>query len=545
MLQNYAHELEEKNSNLERLNEMLITAKEQAEQSSRAKSEFLSNMSHEMRTPLNAVIGMTAIGKGAADPEKKDYAFGKIEDASTHLLGVVNDILDMSKIEANKLELAARDFNFERMLKKVVNFINFRVDEKKQNFHVNVDAAIPHRLCGDDQRLAQVLTNLLSNAVKFTPESGAIRLETRLLEEKDGACLIRFEVADTGIGISPEQQIRLFQAFQQADSSTSRDFGGTGLGLAISRRIVDLMGGRIWIESELGRGATFIFTVRLQRGAAERRGSLGEDVNWKNIRVLAVDDDPELCAYFRETAAGLGISCDAVSGGAEALALLDGGARYDIYFIDWKMPGMDGIALAHEIRGRNPGKSVVIMISSVEWSVIAEKAKEAGVDSFLPKPLFRSDIADSINECLSLVAVPDSPSRRETDSFAGRRVLLAEDVAINREVCLALLEPAELVIDCAENGEVALARFSENPDRYDLILMDVQMPTMDGLEATRRIRALDNPRAKTVPIIAMTANVFREDIEHCLEAGMNGHLGKPLDIDVVLATLRQYLARTE
>ena len=541
-LQNYARELEEKNTNLKMLNELLVVAKDQAEESNRAKSNFLSNMSHEMRTPLNAIIGMTSIGKSASDTEKKDYAFGKIVDASTHLLGVVNDVLDMSKIEANKLELSTLDFDFERMLRKVVNFINFRVDEKHQNFHVTIDKDIPQRLLGDDQRLAQVVTNLLSNAVKFTPENGSIRLDTRLIEEKDSICTIRFEVADTGIGISGEQQARLFQAFQQADSSTSRDFGGTGLGLAISRRIVELMGGRIWIESELGKGATFFFTVRIARGGSERQSALNVGVNWKNLRILAVDDDPEVLEYFKETAQGFGIECDVASSGEAAMALLERNIHHDIYFIDWKMPNMNGIELSRKIKEQRTDNSVVTLISSVEWSMIADDAKAAGVDRFLPKPLFRSDIADCINECLGLAALPEDEAHHDTAvAFPGRRVLLAEDVPINREICLALLEPAKMQIDCAENGEEALRLFSENQDRYDMILMDVQMPLMDGLEATRRIRALGTAKAKTVPIVAMTANVFREDVERCLAAGMNDHLGKPLDTVEVMEKLRKYL----
>lgn len=542
-LQKYARALEEKNSNLKTLNELLVAAKEQAEQSSRAKGDFLSNMSHEMRTPLNAVIGMTAIGKGSPDAEKKDYAFKKIEDASTHLLGVVNDILDMSKIEANKLELSVMDFDFERMLRKVVNFIAFRVDEKHQDFHVAIDKDIPRRLSGDDQRLAQVITNLLSNAVKFTPEHGSIRLDARLIEEQDGQCLIRFEVSDTGIGISKEHQARLFQAFQQADSSTSRDFGGTGLGLSISKRIVELMHGRVWVESEPGKGSAFIFTALLAKSGGDRQSALNPGVNWQNLRILAVDDDREVLEYFREVAQHFGIACDTAAGGEEAVALLDKGIRHDIYFIDWKMPGMNGIELARKIRERQAGNSVVTMISSVEWSMIADEARAAGVDRFLPKPLFSTDIADCINECLGC---PDAPAPEAcapgtANVFSGRRVLLAEDVEINREIVLSLLEPSRLEIDCAENGSEAVRLFHENPDRYDMILMDVQMPGMDGLEATRRIRALDTPKARAIPIIAMTANVFREDIEKCLDAGMDDHLGKPLDLDLVFAKLRRYL----
>jgi signal transduction histidine kinase/CheY-like chemotaxis protein len=538
-LQNYARELEEKNAHLNSLNELLMASKEQAEESSRAKSDFLSNMSHEMRTPMNAIIGMTAIGKSAAGIERKDYAFGKIGDASTHLLGVINDILDMSKIEANKLELSGTDFNFEKMLRKTVNVINFRVEEKKQSLHVTIDKNIPDRLVGDDQRLSQVITNLLSNAVKFTPEKGSIRLDTHFIGEENGLCTIRFEVADTGIGISEEQQERLFTSFQQADSSTSRNFGGTGLGLAISKRIVEMMGGQIRIESELGKGAAFIFTVQALRGKAERRSLLNPGVNWANIRVLAVDDDPEVREYFKEVAKGLGIACDVVSGGEEAAALLKQNTCHDIYFIDWKMPGMNGIELTRRIKEGRKDNSVVTIISSTEWSVIADEAKAAGVDRFLPKPLFPSDIADCINECLGGHVHAEDARPGVPDVFKGRRVLLAEDVEINREIVVSMLEPTELEIDCAENGAEALRLFSENPERYDMIFMDMQMPEMDGLEASRRIRALESP--KRIPIIAMTANVFREDIERCLAAGMDDHVGKPLDMDTVLDKLRRYL----
>jgi signal transduction histidine kinase/DNA-binding response OmpR family regulator len=534
----------------------LIKAQEEALSSTRAKSNFLANMSHEIRTPMNAIIGMTAIGKAAMDAERKDYCFGKIEEASTHLLGVINDILDISKIEANKLELSLVEFNFEKMLQRVVNVITFRIDEKRQNFTVHIDRHIPRFLVGDDQRLAQVITNLLSNAVKFTPEDGSISLRAGLDSRETGAagdfCVLRIEVRDTGIGISKEQQGRLFASFQQADSSTSRNFGGTGLGLAISRRIVKMMGGEIWIESEPGKGSAFIFTVKAGKGREAEMSYLSPGINWKKIRVLVVDDDYNTLAYFKEIAGRFGFSCDPVPGGEEALSIIGEKGVYDLYFVDWKMPGMSGLDLARRIREEHNRefKPVVVMISAADLNAIEDEARTAGVDKFLPKPLFPSAIADLINECLTVKNLTNRGSANSEfmDTFPERRLLLAEDVDINREIVLALLEPVGLEIDCAENGAETLKKYREKPDYYDLILMDIQMPVMDGYEATRRIRALEKERRETqevfpkeIPIIAMTANVFREDIEKCLAAGMNGHVGKPLNLEEILVSLRKYL----
>jgi PAS domain S-box-containing protein len=389
----------------------LAHAIEAANAASLAKSEFLSNMSHEIRTPMNAIIGMAGIGRASDEIERKEYCLVKIEEASKHLLGVINDILDMSKLEAHKFVLNETDFTFEDVLRQVMTVNEPRAIEKGQDFSVVVDPAIPSRLRGDDQRLAQVITNLLSNAMKFTPENGRIRLEVHVLNQQAGICTLEFRVSDTGIGISAEQQSRLFTSFQQADTSITRRFGGTGLGLAISQQMVALMGGDIWLESEPNKGSTFFFTVLLSCGAPAPPPSQ-------------------------------------LSTGKE-----DGAER-----------------------------------------------------------------------------------------FAGRTVLMAEDMEVNREIVEALLEPTGLVIVNAENGKEAVSRFSEEPERYDMIFMDMQMPEMDGLEATRRIRALDIPRAQTIPIVAMTANVFKEDVERCLAAGMNDHVGKPLNLESILVMLRTYLA---
>ncbi|MCL2758713.1 MAG: transporter substrate-binding domain-containing protein [Treponema sp.] len=383
-----------------------------AEVASKSKSNFLSNMSHEMRTPLNAIIGMTTIGKKTNTIEQKNHALDKIEDASSHLLAVINDVLDMARIEANKLELASVEFNFERVLQKVLAVINFRVDEKQQKLILNIDNNIPRLLIGDDQRLAQVITNLLSNAVKFTPEGGEICLDAFLVNETDDNCELRIEIKDNGIGISPEKHDKLFSAFEQAESGTSRQYGGSGLGLAISKHIVEFMDGNIWVESELGKGAKFIFTVKVIRCKNESLGFHNDDIVNQNF---------------------------------------------------------------------NSGE------------------------------------------------------------FTGKYLLLAEDIEINREIIIALLEDTGISIECVENGEEALRLLEAFPDKYDIVFMDVQMPVMNGYEATRRIRALPERQRGRLPIIALTANVFKSDIEDCLAAGMDDHLGKPLDIDKVIEKLRIFL----
>jgi signal transduction histidine kinase len=395
----------------------VVEARIAAEDTSHAKSTFLANMSHEIRTPMNAIIGMTSIGEQASDPERKDYAFFRIKEASQHLLGVINDVLDMSKIEANKFELSDVPFVFGEMVKRVVDIMRFRVDEKQQRLVLQADPALPSHVSGDDQRLAQVLTNLLANAVKFTPEGGTITVRTRLVSRVDDFAVVRVEVSDTGIGISDEQKKHLFEQFAQAESSTTRKYGGSGLGLSISKSIVEKMGGTVELDSVPGKGSTFSFVVRLRCFDAS-----------PSAPVAPVE--PELADR-----------------------------------------GEDGYA------GR----------------------------------------------------------------FRGRCLLLVEDVEINREIVSALLEDTQIDIVYAEDGLKAVEAFTADPQRYDIIFMDVQMPVMDGYDATRRIRELDVPEAKSVPIIALTANVFREDQEKALASGMNGHLGKPLNSQDMFATLNTYL----
>jgi signal transduction histidine kinase/DNA-binding response OmpR family regulator len=524
-------------------NERKRLVKQQAavEAASRAKSSFLATMSHEMRTPMNAIIGMTAIGRDSKDAERKDYALNKIEDAAVHLLSVINDVLDLSKIEANKLELSPVEFNFERMLQRIVNIINFRMDEKHQKFTVSVDRNIPRFVVGDDHRLSQVIVNLLSNAVKFSPEQGEIGLNVTLTGEKDGICELRVEVSDNGIGITPEQQAKLFRAFQQADSGISRSFGGTGLGLSISKHIVELMGGTIWVESETGNGSRFIFTIKVERGTKNITSMLVPGIKWENMRILVVDDEPEVCAFFKGLFEQIGIKCGTAADGFEACRIMEESGSYDIYFVDWRMPGMDGIELTRKIKTHDKDRpSVVVMISSADWVVIKDMALDAGVSKYLLKPLFSSTIIDCINECLGLGE--DEVSKVNVNGrFAGKKLLLAEDVEINREILISLLENTGISIDCAQNGFEAVEMIVDAPGKYDVVLMDIQMPRMDGLEATRRIRALTARHMLNLPIIAMTAHVFTSDIQECLAAGMNDHIGKPFDIDDVLKKLHKYL----
>ncbi len=514
----------------------------EAQSASRSKSEFLSSMSHEMRTPLNAVIGMTAIGLRSAEAERKNYALERIEEASTHLLGVINDILDMSKIESGKLELSPVEFNLEHMLQKVISVISYRVNEKHQQFTVNVDGNVPRFVIGDDQRLSQIITNLLANAVKFTPTDGDIHLGISLLGVDDGINEVRFEVADSGIGISAEQQAKLFQSFQQAESGISREYGGTGLGLAISKRLVEMMGGRIWVESEPGEGARFIFTAKMPNTAKNLRSLLRPGVNWESVRVLVVDSSPSARRQFKEAFDRLGVECATVEDSVAAHEMINEQTGFDVYFIDLHATGINGIGFTGWLRSRGE-RSAIILTSDSDWESLQEAVLRSGADKGLIKPILSSALIDCMNECLGNPNVNQAVD--DTEEFAGKTLLLAEDIDINREIVVSLLADTGLNIDCAENGRDALTLMEANPNKYDMVFMDMQMPVMDGLEATRHIRALSPPWCKEIPIVAMTANVFKDDITNCIDAGMNDHIGKPVDFEEMMRKLRKYLLDIE
>jgi CheY-like chemotaxis protein len=432
------------------------------------------------------------------------------------------------------------------MMQKIATVLAFTMDAKNIEFTVRIDPAIPCAIHADEQRLSQVITNFLSNAAKFTPEGGKVRLSASRVgtDANKEIEFVRIAVSDTGIGISEEFMPKIFNSFEQADNSVSRKYGGTGLGLAISKKIVELMGGTLSVDSVVGEGSTFSFVVSVKRAQGTVGTALPQGVNWANLKVLAVDDSEETRMYFEATGEALGFDCDTAKDAYEALALMrQPDKEYNVIFVDWRMPGMDGLAFAREVKKLDAGHVIVIMISSSAWSEIADQAKEAGVEGFIPKPLFTSAITDMIN---NLMLQPDDEKSDKkieemAGDFEGVRIMLVEDVDINREIVESLFDGSGAVITMAENGLEAVEKFSENPGAFDVIFMDIHMPVKDGYAAAREIRAMDISKAKTIPIIAMTANVFKKDVDKCLACGMNDHVGKPIDIHEVFTKLKRQL----
>lgn len=531
----------------------LNKAKKLAEQAARIKSDFLANMSHEIRTPMNAIMGMLhLLGKTSLNERQREY-LKKTQFSSQHLLGIINDILDLSKIEAGKLKVERIAFERDRMLDDVIGLVAERASEKGLELTVNIADEVPPNLLGDPLRLGQILINFASNAIKFT-EKGEIEIRIGVLHSDGNSVTLRFAVRDTGIGISEEQRIELFQPFQQADTSTTRRYGGTGLGLAISRRLAELMGGEVGCESQPGEGSTFWFTAKLGRGAATAH-TLTPEPDLRGRRMLVVDDNDNARDVIREMLQGMTFAADVAASGAEAIAAIavaeQQGRPYEIVFLDWQMPDKDGIATAREIRAlslKHPPQ--LVMVTAYGRDELVKSASRVGIEDILIKPVTPSHLFNSAMHALGgeknalpkTVVATAQASDINPSVLAGAHILLVEDNILNQEVATELLRDAGLVIDVADNGAIAVEKVRSGV-HYDAVLMDMHMPVMDGLEATRQIRAM--PAFTQLPIIAMTANVMEADRQQCLQAGMNDHIGKPIDPDDLLARLLHWIKRRD
>ena len=512
-----------------------------AEDANKAKTAFLSNMSHEIRTPMNAIIGLDNIAlNNPAIPKETREQLEKIGSSAQHLLNIINDILDMSRIESGHMTLSNEEFSFSSTLEQVNTIIGGQCRDKGISYECRLVGSVDDYYIGDDMKLRQIMINILGNAVKFTPAGGNVLFEIEETARFDGKSILQLTITDTGIGMSEEYLPKIFDTFSQEDSSTTSKYGSTGLGMSITKNLVELMGGHIEVESEKGVGTTFRLTVVLaesdRKSFADREGN---ELHPSEMSVLAIDDDPVACEHAVLVLGELGISCDTALSGQEGIEMVKvREARrepYNLLLIDWRMPEMDGIETTRRIRAEFGQDTPIIFLTSYNWDEVADEAREAGVDTFVPKPLFAATVMDEFR-----YAFKKKNERLESSNtdLAGRRILLAEDTAINAEIMVMMLSMQEATVDIAENGQLAVDRFAESEEGYyDAVLMDMRMPVMDGLEATRTIRAMERPDAAEIPIIALTANAFDEDVQHSMQAGLNAHLSKPIDPDVLFETL--------
>ena len=523
----------------------VLAAKEKAEEATEMKSMFLANMSHEIRTPMNAIIGLSHLAlKTPLNAKQRDYV-SKVHNAGTSLLSIINDILDFSKIEAGKLDIEATDFRLDEVISSVTTLTAQKAHDKGLEFLAHVSPAIPEQLLGDPLRLGQILTNFVNNAVKFT-EHGEIRLDIEQVERTGGKVQLKFAVRDTGIGMTREQSAKLFQPFTQADMSTTRKHGGTGLGLTICRRLVELMGGRVWLESEAGAGSTFFFTVWLGIGAAKGSGKIVPQ-QLAQLRVLVVDDNAAAREILQEPLTAIASYVQVVASGPEAIAAVKAQDRtepFDIIFMDWRMPGMDGLQASRHIKSdetlsRQPA---IVLVTAFGREEVREEAERLQLDGFLVKPVTKSMLVDTLVNVFSSpadeAAAGSAPGEEDAARLQGLRALLAEDNEINQQIAVELLEGVGATVAVAGNGRQAVEKLTASPDGFDVVLMDLQMPEMDGYQATARIRA--DARFANLPVIAMTAHATLEERQRCLAAGMNDHVSKPIDPAALFDTVARY-----
>ena len=524
-----------------------------AEESSRAKTSFLSNMSHEIRTPMNAIIGLDniALRNPNLQPQTREQ-LEKIGASAKHLLGLINDILDMSRIESGRMVLKNEEFSFREFLDQINIIINGQCQDKGLHYECHVVGCPADFYFGDDMKLKQVLINILGNAVKFTEAPGDVTLTAEQLSREGDTCTLRFTMRDTGIGMDKEYIPKIFEAFSQEDATATNRYGGSGLGMAITKNFVEMMGGQIHVESEKGVGSTF--TVTLSMTASHRTAHLEQGISLpENLRAMVVDDDEIACEHAQAILETIGVQADYCTDAAQAITQLrqaqETDRAYALLLTDYKMPGMNGLELTRSLRSFDGDKTIVIMLTGYNWDIIDEEAREDGVDGIMAKPLFSDSLLRKIHSLLLFkagytpeesAAEPESETKRD---LSGRRILMAEDVEQNAEILTDLLELEDMEAEHAKNGAEAVRMFNESaPGYYDAILMDVRMPVMDGLTATQTIRALEHPDAKRIPIIAMTANVFDEDVERSLQSGMNAHLSKPIEPERLYDTLAELLA---
>ncbi len=521
-------------------NKRLQIAAREAEAANKAKTDFLSTMSHDIRTPMNAIIGLTTIAeKNLGDVASTRESLRKISLAGNHLLTLINDILDISKVESGKLKLSPLTFSIVETVENLVNVSQPMIKEKNIEFSFHINQIEKEYLYADQLRLNQIYINILSNAIKYTEPGGRVSVDLREGTSSVPGCVrLTYVVADTGIGMSPEFMATMYQPFSRQTDSRVNSIQGTGLGLAITRQMVDLLGGTIDCQSEPGKGTTF--TVTLDIPLADRQR---EEMQLEPMDVLIVDDDEILLQTAADTLTSLGASVEQARSGPEALGMIEhrhrSGRDYNVVIVDWKMPEIDGLETIRRIRTEIGSDIPVLLISAYDWSDIEDKAKEAGANGFVSKPLFRSTLYDKINDLLG----KESQSAEPEDDYSdlnGLHILIAEDNDINWEIISAMLAMFGITTDRAENGRICVDRMrTAEEGRYSLIFMDIQMPEMNGLDATRAIRRLENPWASSIPIIAMTADAFSENVTECRNAGMNGHIAKPVDIKLVIKEIRR------